>query len=156
MPVIGGEIVARYFGVEFGRAAATAEAAAANLQSMKFLARLATGQIALWRTFWLVGTPLALVWDLTGICMVFGFGVEEPLLAGSIIALFALASLLTPFAAVAIWRSASNYPRETWRQTLLAITAKLSAAISGLIGVLSVIGLLYLAYEFLSAILASD
>jgi hypothetical protein len=120
---------------------------------MKFLGRLATGQVALWRTFWLLGTPLALVWDVTGICMVFGFGVEEPYLAGFIIALFVVVSLATPFAAVAIWRSASNYPRETWWHTLLAIGAKLCAAVSGLVGVLSVVGLLYLSYDIFYAVL---
>jgi hypothetical protein len=121
---------------------------------MKFLTRLATGQVALWRTFWLIGTPLALVWDVTGICMVLGIGVDRLFLAGSIITLFTLASLITPFAAVAIWRSASNYPREAWWQTPLAIGAKLCAAFSGLVGGLSVLGLLYLAYEFIQAILA--
>ncbi len=121
---------------------------------MKFLTRLATGQIALWRTFWLIGTPLALVWDVTGICMVFGFGVGDLFLAGSIIALFSLASLSLPFAAVAIWRSASNYPRETWWHTPLAIGAKLCAVFSGTVGGLSVLGLLYLAYDYIGAVLA--
>ncbi len=96
---------------------------------MKFLARLATGQIALWRTFWLIGTPLALVWDLSGACMVLGFGIEEPFLTGLIITLFTLASLTMPFVAVAIWRSASNYPREVmvanavrnWRQIMRGV-----------------------------------
>ena len=121
---------------------------------MKFLARLATGQIALWRTFWLIGTPLALVWDVSGACMVTGCGVEEPLIAGFIIALFTLASVTTPFAAVAIWRSSSNYPRAAWWQTLVAIGAKLCAAFSGLVAALSVLGLLYLAYEFIQAVFA--
>ena len=120
----------------------------------KFLARLATGQIALWRTFWLIGTPLALVWDITGACMVFGFGVEELSVAGFIIALFALASLALPFAAVAIWRSASNYPREAWWQTPIAIAAKLCAAFSGIVAALSILGLLYLASGFIQAAFA--
>lgn len=123
---------------------------------MKFLARLATGQIALWRTFWLIGTPLALVWDLSGACMVLGFGIEDPFLTGLIITLFTLASLTTPFVAVAIWRSASNYPREAWWQTPLAIGAKLCAVFSGLAGALSVLGLLYLAYDFIQAAFAPD
>jgi hypothetical protein len=121
---------------------------------MKFLAQLAAGQIALWRTFWLIGTPLALVWDITGACMVLGIGVEELFLAGIIIGLFAVASLALPFAAVAIWRSASNYPRKAWWQTPLAITAKLCAVISGLAAGLSVLGLLYLAVEFIYAAFA--
>jgi hypothetical protein len=120
----------------------------------RFLARLATGQIPLWRTFWLIGTPLALVWDITGACMVLGFGVEELSVAGFVIALFALASLALPFVAFAIWRSASNYPRETWWQSSLAIAAKSCAAFSGLLGVLSVIGLLYLASDLIQAVLA--
>jgi hypothetical protein len=123
---------------------------------MKFLRRLATGQIALWRVFWLMGTPLALVWDVTGACMVLGIGVVEPFLAGFIIALFTLATLVTPFVSVAIWRSASNYPRATWWHTFFAIGAKLCAALSGLVAVLSVVGLLYLAYDIFYAVFAPD
>jgi hypothetical protein len=121
---------------------------------MKFLGRLMTGNIALWRTFWLAGTPLALVWDVTGACMVFGFGVGEPLLAGIIIALFALSSVTIPVVSVAIWRSASNTPREIWWHSLLAIGAKLCAAFSGLVAALSVVGLLYLAYDYVYAAFA--
>jgi hypothetical protein len=121
---------------------------------MKFLAQLVAGQIALWRTFWLIGTPLALVWDLTGACMVFGIGVEELFLAGTIIALFTFASLTLPVVAVAIWRSSSNYPQPAWRQKLFAVGAKLCAVFSGLVGVLSVLGLLYLAVEFTYAVFA--
>jgi hypothetical protein len=121
---------------------------------MKFLANLVTGKIALWRTFWLIATPLALVWDVTGACMVFGFGVEEPLLAGFIIALFALSSATIPLVSVAIWRSSSNYPREVWWHGLLAIGAKLCAVFSGLVAALSVLGLLYLAYDYIYAALA--
>ena len=121
---------------------------------MKFLAKFVTGDIALWRTFWLIGTPLALVWDITGTCMVFGFGVEEPLIAGSIIALFALSSAAIPLVSVAIWRSSSNYPREVWWHGLLAVGAKLCAVFSGLVAALSVLGLLYLAYDYIYAALA--
>jgi hypothetical protein len=120
----------------------------------QLLATLAIGQIALWRAFWLIGTPLALLWDVTGACMVLGFGVEAPFFAGFVIALFTLASLALPFVAFAIWRSATNYPRETWWQTPLAIGAKLCAVFSGLLGVLSVIGLLYLASDLIQAVLA--
>jgi hypothetical protein len=122
---------------------------------MRFLGNLAAGRIALWRAFWLIGTPLALVWYATGACMVFGFGVTSPATAGAIIVLFALASLALPFVAFSVWRSASNYPRETWRQTLLAIGAKSCAAFSGLIGVLSIIGLLYLASDLIQAVMAN-
>jgi len=121
---------------------------------MRFLKDLAAGQIALWRAFWLIGTPLALLWDITGACMVFGIGVAEPALAGVIIVLFTLATLALPFVAFAIWRSASNYPRETYWQTMFAIGAKSCAAFCGLLGVLSIVGLLYLASDLVQAILA--
>ena len=123
---------------------------------MKFLARFATGHVALWRTFWLVGIPLALIWDITGLCMVFGYGVEEPLVTESIIALFAVSSLAIPFVSLATWRSASNYPRLAWWHGALAYGAKLCAALSALTAVLSVLGLLYLASTFVSAVLARD
>ncbi len=123
---------------------------------MKFLTRLATGQIALWCTYWLIGTPLALVWDASGACMVAGCGIEQPLIAGFVIALFALASAAMPFVAVAIWRSASNYPQQAWWQKLLAFGAKLAAAFSGVVAALSVAGLLYLAYDVIYAALARE
>ncbi len=123
---------------------------------MKFLTRLATGQIALWCTYWLIGTPLALVWDASGACMVAGCGIEQPLIAGFVIALFALASAAMPFVAVAIWRSASNYPQPAWWQKLLAFGAKLAAAFSGVVAALSVAGLLYLAYDVIYAALARE
>ena len=121
---------------------------------MKLLKRLATGQIALWCSFWLIGTPLALVWDGSGACMVTGCGIAEPSIAYLVIALFTLASAALPFVAVAIWRSASNYPRHAWWQTLLAIAAKLCAAFSGIVAGLSVLGLLYLAFDFIYAAFA--
>jgi hypothetical protein len=120
---------------------------------MKLLAKFVTGNIALWRTFWLIGIPLALVWDITGACMVFGFSVEEPLIAGSIIALFALSSAAIPLVSVAIWRSSSNYLREVWWHGPLALGAKLCAVFSGLVAALSVLGLLYLAYDYIYAAL---
>ncbi len=123
---------------------------------MKFLKRLATGQVALWCTFWLIGTPLALLWDASGACMVTGCGIREPQTAEYIIALFTFASLATPFASVAIWRSASNYPRQAWWQTPLAIGAKLCAVFSGLVAGLSLVGLLYLTSDFIRAVLAAD
>jgi hypothetical protein len=123
---------------------------------MKFLARLVAGDVALWRTFWLMGTPLALVWDVSGACMVFGFGIEDPFLTGFIIALFTLSSVAIPFVAVTIWRSASNYPRKVWWQGPVAIGDKLCAVFSGLTAGLSLVGLLYLASDFIRAIFASD
>jgi len=86
--------------------------------------------------------------------MVLGIGVEEPFLAGLIIALFALATVIIPFVSVAIWRSASNYPREAWWQTPLAWSAKLCAAISGFAAALSLLGVLYLGSMFIYAAVA--
>jgi hypothetical protein len=131
---------------------ATAEPAAAKLKAMNLLKRLATGQTALWRVFWFVGTPLELLWYVTGACMVFGFGVEELFVAGSIIALFSLASLTIPFVSIAIWRSASNYPRKVWWHTGFAWGAKAGAVFSGLKAGLSVIGLIWLGSEFVEAL----
>jgi hypothetical protein len=129
----------------------TKSAAAANLESMKFLARLATGQIALWCTFWLIGIPLAILWDASGACMVTGCGIGEPLVAGSVIVLFALASVVIPFMSVAIWRSASNYSRALWWHTLIAWSAKLCAALSGLAAALSVLAILYFIVSYIYA-----
>lgn len=118
---------------------------------MAFLTRFATGQVALWRTFWLIGVPLALVWDLSGACMVLGVGVEDLYVAGFIIALFTLVSAALPVVAMAIWRSATNYPRDAWWRGPLAIGAKLCAVWSGLIGALSLLGVLYLAFIYIYA-----
>ena len=114
---------------------------------MKFLVRLATGQIALWCAFWLIGVPLAIVWDVSGICTAVGCGVQEPTTAGFLLVLFTASSAIIPFVSVAIWRSASKYPRQAWWHTVFAIGAKLSAAVSG---VLATIGL-YIAFIFIYA-----
>ena len=123
---------------------------------MSFLARLATGQIALWCVFWLIGFPLSLVWDVSGGCMVVGCGVQEPSIAGFSIVLFTvlftLSSIAIVFVSVAIWRSATNYPREAWWQTPVAILAKLCAAFSGLVAILSFLTVLYFGYFFIYAV----
>jgi hypothetical protein len=118
---------------------------------MKLLARLATGDIALWCTFWLIGTPLAIVWDLSGGCMIAECGVGEPFIAGFLIVLFTVSSVAIVLVSVAIWRSSSQYPRETWWQSLLAITAKVCAALSGLAATLSLLAIVYLAITFVYA-----
>ena len=118
---------------------------------MRFFIRLAIGDIALWCTFWLIGVPLALVWDASGGCMVIGCGIGQPLIAGSFIALFTLSSVAVVFASVAIWRSSSKYPREVWWQGLLAIGAKLCAAVSGLAAALSLLAGFYLVFIFIRA-----
>src|SRR3974390_2754011 len=99
---------------------------------MKLLARFVAGNVALWCTFWLVGIPLALVWDAGATCMLVGCGIEDEFLAELVIALFALSAVALPVVAVAIWRSASNYPRHAWWHTLFAIGAKVCAALTGL------------------------
>src|SRR5580693_851834 len=100
---------------------------------MKFLAKLATGQIALWRVYWLIGTPLTLIWLVTGAAMLFWSGAPDLFVVGFIIAVFTLAALALPFVAWAIWRSASNYPRKTWWHTAFAWGAKLCATFTGLV-----------------------
>ncbi|MGC1778668.1 MAG: hypothetical protein WBB34_12020 [Xanthobacteraceae bacterium] len=123
---------------------------------LKFFARLALGEVALWRVFWLIGAPLAVLWDATGLAMLTGFGVEQPLVAGLIIGVFTLSSVALPFVGWAIWRSASRYPREAWWRHALAWGAKLSAVVSGLAAALSLLAVLYLAYEFIYATLITD
>ena len=113
---------------------------------MAFLKKLVTGQIALWCAFWLIGIPLALLWDVSGVCTVVGCGIEEPTAGAILLALFALSSIAIPFVSVGLWRSASKYPRQTWSQTLLAIGAKLCAVVSGLLALTGLAVLLYIGF----------
>ena len=113
---------------------------------MTFLKKLMTGQVALWCTFWLIGIPLALIWDVSGVCTVVGCGIEEPTAGAILLALFALSSIAIPFVSVGLWRSASKYPRQTWSQTLLAIGAKLCAVVSGLLALTGLAVLLYIGF----------
>jgi len=108
---------------------------------MKFLAKLATGQIALWRVYWLIGTPLTLIWLATGAAMVFWSGAPDLFVVGSIIGVFTLATLTIPFVAWAIWRSASNYPRKVFWHTALAWGAKASTVFWTLVALATVYGL---------------
>lgn len=121
---------------------------------MKFLAKLATGQIPLWRVYWIIGTPLTLIWLVTGAAMVFWSGAPDLFVVGSIIAVFTLATLAIPFVSWAIWRSASNYPRKAWWQTPLAWGAKACAAFWILVALASVAGLAYLGSDFVYALIA--
>jgi hypothetical protein len=118
---------------------------------MKFLARLATGQIALWCAFWLIGTPLAVLWDVSGTCTAVGCGIQEPITAGFLLVLFTLSSAIMPLVSVAIWRSASKYPRQTWWHTVFAIGAKLCAAVSGVLATIGLLVVLYIAFIFIYA-----
>ena len=122
---------------------------------MKFLARFATGQIALWCAFWLIGIPLAIVWDVSGICTAVGCGVQEPITAGFLLVLFTLSSAIIPLVSVAIWRSASKYPRQAWWHTVFAIGAKLSAAVSGVLATIGLLVVLYIAFIFIYAAIDS-
>jgi len=123
---------------------------------MKFLARLAAGDIALWCAFWLIGTPLALVWDFSGGCMLAGCGVGKPFVAGSLVVVFALSCVAIVFVSAAIWRSSSRYPREAWWQGLVATGAKLCAVLSGFMAVLSFLVVMYLLVTFIYASVVYD
>ena len=118
----------------------------AFLKNMAFLKKLMTGQIALWCAFWLIGIPLALLWDVSGVCTVVGCGIQDPTAGALLLALFALSSIAIPFVSFAIWRSSSKYPGQTWSQTLLAIAAKLCAVVSGLLAVTGLAVLLYIGF----------
>jgi hypothetical protein len=118
---------------------------------MKFLARLAAGNIALWITFWLIGMPLAIVWDLSGGCMLIECGVGAPWFAGFLVAVFSLACIAVVFVSFAIWRSSTNYPRDAWWKWPLAIVAKLCAVFSALSATISFVVVMYLLFEFVYA-----
>jgi hypothetical protein len=113
---------------------------------MTFLKTLMTGQITLWCVFWLIGTPLTLVWYLGGVCTVVGCGIQDTTVAAILLALFALSTIAIPFVSIGLWRSASKYPRQTWSQTFLAIGAKLCAVVSGLLAVTGLAVLLYIGF----------
>jgi len=113
---------------------------------MTSLKKLMTGQIALGCAFWLIGTPLTLLWDVSGVCTVVGCGIQDSTAGALLLALFALSSLAIPLISIAIWRSASKYPRQTWWQTLLEIGAKLCAVASGLLAVTGLAVLLYIGF----------
>jgi hypothetical protein len=113
---------------------------------MKFLKRLGAGHIALWRVFWLIGAPLTFLWCVSGTCTVVGCGIQEPAIGGLLLALFALLSVAIPFLSIAIWRSASKYPRQTWPQMLLVTGAKLCVTAFGLLALIGLAVLLYIAY----------
>jgi hypothetical protein len=118
---------------------------------MKALAKLMAGQVALWCVFWLIGTPLAFIWDASGLCTVVGCGIGEPIIEAFLLALFALTSVIIPFISVATWRSASKYPRQAWWQTALAIGAKLCAVISALLAAIGLAVLIYMVFIFIYA-----
>jgi len=116
------------------------------LEPMTFLKKLMTGQIALWCAFWLIGAPLTFLWLVSGTCTVVGCGIADPAIEGFLLALFALLSVILPFLSIAIWRSASKYPRQKWLQTLLVIGAKLCVTLFGIFALVGLAVLLYIAY----------
>jgi len=67
------------------------------------------------------------------------------------LALFAVTSVTIPFASVAVWRTASKYPRQVWWQTALAIGAKLCALFSALLAAIGLLVLLYMTFVFIYA-----
>jgi hypothetical protein len=113
---------------------------------MTFLKKLMTGQLALWCTFWLIGFPLALLWDVSGACTVVGCGIQDPTAGAGLLALFAFSSIAIPFASFAIWRSSSKYPQKTWWHTGLALAAKLCAVLSTVLAVIGLAVLLYIGF----------
>ena len=117
---------------------------------MTFLKKLMTGQVALWCTFWLIGIPLAVLWDVSGACTVVGCGISDPTAGTLLLALFAISSLAIPFVSFAIWRSSSRYPQKTWR-TGLALAAKLCAVLSGLLALTGLAVLGYIAFVMIYA-----
>jgi|SRR4029077_672652 hypothetical protein len=118
---------------------------------MTFLKKLMTGQVALWCTFWLIGIPLALLWDVSGACTVVGCGISDPTAGTLLLALFALSSIAIPFVSFAIWRSSSKYPQKTWWRTGLALAAKLCAVFSSLLALTGLAVLGYIAFVMIYA-----
>jgi hypothetical protein len=114
---------------------------------MTFLKKLMTGQIALWCAFWLIGAPLTFLWLVSGTCTIVGCGiVADPAVGGFLLALFAPLSVILPFLSIAIWRSASKYPQQTWTQTLLATGAKLCVTAFGICALIGLAVLFYIVY----------
>jgi hypothetical protein len=116
------------------------------LEPMTLLKKFMSGQIALWCAFWLIGIPLALLWDVSGMCTIVGCGIQEPAIGGLLLALFAVLSIAIPFVSFSIWRSSSNYPQKTPWRTTVALGAKVCALLSGLLALLGLAVLLYIGY----------
>lgn len=128
---------------------------------MAFLAKLFTGRVPLWITFWLIGIPFAVVWDLSGGCMLAGCGAQSfgprvnLIIEGLSAAFFTLSSVGVGVASVAIWRSASTHRRATWWERLLEFSAKVYAALTGAITFLVLSAILYaLLHYFVSGLVS--
>jgi hypothetical protein len=105
-----------------------------------------SGQIALWCAFWLIGIPLALLWDVSGVCTIVGCGIQDPTAGALLLALFAVSSIAIPVVSFGIWRSSSKYPQKTWWRTGVALGAKLCAVFSALLAVTGLAVLLYIGF----------
>ena len=116
---------------------------------MRFLAKLMRGDVALWCAFWLIGVPLVVLWDGSGICTIVGCGIQEPSIGGLLLVLFALSRVAIIFVSVGVWRSASKYPRKVWWQSLLALGAKAGAVFSTILAAIGILVLLYIAVIFI-------
>ena len=122
---------------------------------MAFLTNLFAGRVALWITFWLIGIPLAIVWDVSGGCIVAGCGAQSLgprvnlFIAGLSVALFTLSSVGVGVASVVIWRSASTYRRDIWWKRLLEFSAKAYAALTGATAFLVLSAILYALLHYL-------
>lgn len=116
---------------------------------MKFFAKLFAGDVTLWRTFWLIAIPLAIIWDVSGGCMLAGCGMQSPgpragsFIAGFLIVLFTLSNAGIAFVSVALWRSSSRQRRELWWERLLAFGAKSYAAVTGSAAAVMLLVILY-------------
>jgi hypothetical protein len=118
---------------------------------MKFLAKLMRGDVALWCIFWLIGVPLVILWDGSGICTIVGCGIQDPSIGGLLLVLFALSTVAILFVSVGVWRSASKYPRKAWWQGFLARVAQACAAFSAVLAAIGLLVLLYIAAIFIYA-----
>ncbi len=77
---------------------------------MNYLVTLLTGRQPLWLTFWLVGIPVFIAWDISSGCMLGGVCTLPMPMSDLILAAFGMiTSLVLPFASFAIWRSATRY-----------------------------------------------
>jgi hypothetical protein len=114
---------------------------------MQLIANLFSGRVALWRTFWLIGLPLLIVWEMSVGCLFtecttfLPINTPSPDLYIALLIMLTSASIL--FVAVAIWRSAMNHKRDTWWQSFSAASAKVYAIITGFSASLILFSVLY-------------
>ncbi len=116
---------------------------------MSFLAKLFSGDVPLWRIFWLIGLPIFLVWDVSVGCILAGCGLPplvppaDLFIAGFLLALSILATAGVAFISIAIWRSAMKFRRHAWWEGLLVFGTKVYAALTGLSAFAVLFAILY-------------